>query len=589
MKRTKGLKIGYFEHWHQPQFKFVNFLCELGLDISKIDYSQPGYLEEFDIALIEQNGFNDYIENDETYIHEWVKNGGILLFMHQDYQRWAPYFLPTEVGYTQLIHRYIPTIGSPASSVENSFTDDLTPYMTYMMPWIEKPGERLFSEPEIITPDEMLDWKLYTGSFNIVGKSGNVPRQVRTTAESCFLVPEQWEILGSFMDSAVRDGALILKANYGKGMFFINQLLFPETDSDENTRCIAFWVKYIKNLMAYFERFKNGEKEIKTIEKAKTLPIKKNYKMSIHMHSLDWYGADSAPGTINAIMRYMGWDICALAVKDNAPYQGKLDVEKYSDDKVLFLNGQEYHPFNWNDKYEHLSHNTYHLLAIGIDEDAYTNRYTKSLYSDKEIDEYLKDSINYVHKHGGAICATHPNVDFWSEYDVDAVDKEPMVPLSGSDIEKQWLSGRRFGIMNSVDLFGVRRVFDNPAVNFIYLKGETPCRDNIVKAVKGGHTIAATGFDEADITLNGYVPGDELPLAEALEGEISISAKIKEGCIHKIRVYSDDELIVSMENNKQTVDIKLKLKEFKLGKFLRVELEGKNKNWICNSTPFYLV
>ena len=58
------------------------------------------------------------------------------------------------------------------------------------------------------------------------------------------------------------------------------------------------------------------------------------------MHSLDWYGCDSAPGTIHAMMRYKNYDICALSVKDAAPYNGKLDPAKYSDDKVLFLDGQ---------------------------------------------------------------------------------------------------------------------------------------------------------------------------------------------------------------------------------------------------------
>ena len=145
--------------------------------------------------------------------------------------------------------------------------------------------------------------------------------------------------------------------------------------------------------MAYFTRFKNGESEQLPAQEPKCLPIKKNYKMSTHMHSLDWYGADSQPGTINAIMRYMGWDICSLSVKDITPYRGKLNTAKYSDDKVLFLDGQEYHPFNWKDKYEHLSHNGYHMLAIGVDPEAYTPKYTCSFFSDEEIKDIDEDFI----------------------------------------------------------------------------------------------------------------------------------------------------------------------------------------------------
>lgn len=585
-----ALRIGYFEHWLQPPYKFVDFLREQGYEITKIDYSRKDYLENYDVALIEQNGFNDYIENDELYIQDWVKRGGILLFMHQDYQRWAPYFLPhEEVGYTQLIHRYVPTIGGGSHGVKNKFTEETSAYMTYMMPWIEEPGRRLFSEPEVITPDEMLDWRLEVETFGILRRiEEGSSRKVRTAAQSCYLVPDNWEVLGSFMDPAVRDGALILRAKYGEGMYFCNQLLFPEILTEEAGRCIAFWKKYIKNLFAYCERFKNGESEEMPAVK-KELPLKKNYKMPIHMHSLDWYGCDSQPGTINAIMRYMGWDICTLAVKDNAPYAGKLDTDKYSDDKVLFLDGQEYHPFNWNDKYDHLSHNTYHMLAMGIDKDAYTPRFTRSFFSDEEIAAYLEECVAYVHDHGGAICATHPNVDYWSTYDVDGVDKEPQIPLAGTDIEKNWLNGKHFGIMNSVDLFGFRRIFDNPAVNFLYLKGEAPCRDSVVKAIRSGHTIAATGFDEADITLNGYVPGDRVPMEEARNGELHIFAKVMKFRIRKLRIYSGAELICEKDVDCEQIDTVISLKDYDLNQYVRVELEGETRLWVCNSTPFWLI
>ena len=140
----------------------MDFLREQGYDVEKIDYSRNNYLEQYDVALIEQNGFNDYIENDELYIRDWVGRGGICLFMHQDYQRWAPCFLPHELGYTQLIHRYVPTI--------NGEGPDAEPYMCYMMPWPEGDGKQLFNIPEKITVDEMLDWKIQVHTFNILRK-----------------------------------------------------------------------------------------------------------------------------------------------------------------------------------------------------------------------------------------------------------------------------------------------------------------------------------------------------------------------------------------------------------------------------------
>ncbi|MBR6748362.1 MAG: hypothetical protein IKM07_05430 [Clostridia bacterium] len=591
---SQTLKIGYFAHWFRPHYAFVDFLQEQGFDVTKIDYSQPGYLEPFDVVLIEQNGFNDYIENDESYIQDWVSRGGILLFMHQDYKRWAPYFLPhAEVGYTQLIHRHIETINGFSCAADPTFTEDDTPYRIYMMPWIEEPGRRLFSEPEIITPDEMLFWKINVDTFGIIRFTPEQPpcQTVRTAAESCFLAGPEWEILGSYMDPAVRDGALILRAKYGRGMFFLNQILFPEELTPDAERCLSFWRKYVKNLFAYCARFKAGESEELPPRAPAALPEKKNYKMAIHMHALDWYGTDSAPGTINALMRYMNYDICSLGVKDNAPYNGKLDTAKYSDDRVLFLDGQEYHPFNWNDKYDHLSHNTYHMLAMGIDPDAYTPRYTRSFFSDAEIADYLREAVDYVHAHGGAVCATHPNVGYWHDYDFDAVDREPLSPLSGSPIEEYWLSGRRIAMMNSVDLFGARRILDNPAVNFLYLKGEKPCRDSIVRAVREGHTIAAGGFDEADVTLSGFVPGDEVPRETAASGVISIHAETLRGPVRALRVYSGADVIyeAAFEGDSGVLDTEISLVGKAIGGFIRVEIEGLNEHWLCCTTPFWVV
>jgi len=576
------MRIGYFKHWFQPPYKFVDFLREQGFAAEAIDYTRKGYLEPFDVALIEQNGFNDFIENDELYIRDWVGRGGILLFMHQDYCRWAPYFLPPELGYTQLIHRYVPTINHDGSAED--------PYMCYLMPWHEKQNAAgLFSVPEKISPDEMLDWKIRVNSFRVVKnpEGFSSTETARTAALSCFLANPAWEIIGSYMDPAVRDGALILQGRYGKGMYFLNQLLFPEEITPEAERCLDFWKKYLRNLFAYFERFKQGIPEPAVGEK-KDLPVRKNYKMAIHMHSLDWFGCDASPGTIHALMRYMGFDICALSVKDSAPYDGGLDPARYSDDHVLFLDGQEYHPFNWTEINRKCGHNTYHALAMGIDPDFYTQEFTRSLFSEPEIDSYLKRAVRYVHDHHGAVCATHPRCDCWYDYDFDAVDMEPLKTLAGSDIERFWLSGRKIAMMVSVDLFGTRRMYDNPAVNFIYLQGEKPCRDSVVRAVRAHHTVAAVWFREADITLGDHLPGDELSQAEAADSVLNIAAEISIGKIRQVRVYSGADVIWSAEPDSARIDLHLPLKNLPLKGFVRVEAEGETPLRILASTPFFL-
>ncbi len=578
-----NLKIGYFRHWTQPEYKFVDFLKEQGFDPIQIDFSQKDYLAGLDVVLIEQNGFNDYIENDEEYIHNYVKNGGILTFMHQSYERWAPYFLPRDVGYTQLIHRHVRAIGGIRPF--ETFTNDTTYTRTYMMPWIENEGKKLFSYPNEISPDEFLDWRLLTATTD----EKRTVAEHRTSALSCYLLNENWQILGSYQDPAVRDGALIAKAPYGKGMFFLNQIIFPDKLNGSETRCLDFWKKYVVNLFDYFKRFKNNESE-KIDEKPKKLALKKNYKLAIHMHSLDWYGCDSSLGQIHALMKYMGIDISAISVKDSAPFHDNLDLDKYNDDKVLFLHGQEYHPFNWKDKYDSVSHNTYHLLAIGVDESSYTNRFTRSLYGDEEIKNYINEAVDYIHKNNGVVCATHPFSPYWLDYNFDGVDIEPLRRLSGTPHEQFWLNGGKTAMMVSVDLFGFRRILDNPAFNFIYLKGAEPNRESVCDAIRNHNVIAATGFSEADITIGDYVPGDVIPVETAKRGTLSIRAKtLFSEPIREVRVYSADKLIYTKNGfEKDEIELKIDLKGYDLEKFVRVEIEAKDEFWICTTTPFFL-
>ena len=133
-------------------------------------------------------------------------------------------------------------------------------------------------------------------------------------------------------------------------------------------------------------------------------------------------------------------------------------------------------------------------------------------------------------------------------------------------------------------------MLDNPAVNFVYLSGEETTRESIVKAIKAGHTIAAAGFDEADITIGEYLPGDEIPLSEATNSTLNIYAKIVRENIKSLRVYSRDTLIYTLENiDSHEIRREIPLSNFELSDFLRVEIEGPNMYWICNTTPFYLL
>ena len=587
------MRIGYFKHWFQPQYSFITFLREeMKLDVVEINFRKPGYLDDIDVAIIEQNGFNDFIENDELYFREFVHRGGICLFMHQDYRRWAKYFLPEGIGYPILVDRYINTITYMGGGIAKS----------YMMPIIEPAGEALFSIPEKINPEDMLYWKLQANSFDIVGLANKdrVPETVMTAATSCAVNCQGWEILGSYQDAVVTDGALVLQARYGKGLYFMNQILFPETLDGTSEAVFSFWRKYVKNLLAHFERHMKGEQAVLPPKPAKKLAKKRNYRTAIHLHALEWYGADNSLGVIQALMRHQKYDIATIAIKDAIPYGGKLDLERYSDDKVLLLHGQEYHPFQWTEMNAVCgTHNAYHSLAMGIDDDAYTPEFTRSLFSTEEAMAFVKNAIDFVHSHGGAICATHPYFDYWKDFDYDGVDHEPIIPLAGTDYEKAYMTGKRIAIMNSVDMWGVQRLLDNQAANFIYIDGDVN-RDSFVAAVKAGHVIASCYILEADITLDDAIPGDEVKLGDAQKGTVKVHAKGVEGvkCV-QVRVYSADKLIACVDVDDNAIDVEVPLAGKCLDKFVRVEVEGEHLGEMTKakktfkplalSTPFYLV
>ena len=143
-------------------------------------------------------------------------------------------------------------------------------------------------------------------------------------------------------------------------------------------------------------------------------------------------------------------------------------------------------------------------------------------------------------------------------------------------------------MMNSVDLYGLRRMLDNPAVNFSYLQGEKPCRDSVVKAIRRRHTIAAAFFNEADITLNDKLPGDAVTVAEAQNASLKVKAAIAKGVICEVRVYAGKEVIFRTHPGTAEIDLEFSMAGKALDKFIRVEVQGDDPGKILISTPFFL-
>ena len=101
-------------------------------------------------------------------------------------------------------------------------------------------------------------------------------------------------------------------------------------------------------------------------------------------------------------------------------------------------------------------------------------------------------------------------------------------------------------------------------------------------------TAAAAWFDEADVTLNGYIPGDEISREEAAVGVVSINAKISSGVIREVRVFDGPEFIYRTNPGTKEVSLEVPLKGRTPDRFIRVEAEGEDIHKIMVSTPFFV-
>lgn len=562
------LRIGVWPHWNQPAYKIASRLKEhFHLDVKEINFKKTGYLKGLDVVIIEQNGYDDYIENEQVRLQEFVRNGGICWIMHQEHERWTPHFLPNELAYPILIHRYFETTAG---------------HWEYIMPWIEEPGRFLFQAQNRISPDEMVYWEMPTNSFDQHRPRKKI-EMIKSTALSCIINPKAWEVLGSYRDCAVRDGALIIQARYGKGLFLWNQILFPEIRLKDSHPALAFWDRYIENVLNYFESFKkNRTIPGGTKKRSAGLPKKKNYKMITHIHSLGWWGAGSSPGTINAAMRYHGMDIAVMAVNNAFAFGRPVldDLKKYCDERVLFLPGQEVHPFNW----EGGPNKRLHILNMGTE--GFRQDLHKGLFTLKEVDAYVKETIAHIKRAGGCAVATHSCDDYWTRYKFDAVDIGDNMPcgLKGSIIEKYYIAGGKIPVMVPVDMWGIQRLKEYPVFHFIYIDG-VPSRKTVLAAVKKGRLMPAIRIESADIRLGKYLPGDTVPLDMAKKEKLFVSVKSQER-LERISVFCGRRVIYAEKLNGFYYQKKIGLGGMALKDFLRVEVSG--KKCIVISNPFYL-
>ena len=92
-------------------------------------------------------------------------------------------------------------------------------------------------------------------------------------------------------------------------------------------------------------------------------------------------------------------------------------------------------------------------------------------------------------------------------------------------------------------------------------------------------------FNEADITLNGVIPGDEISGNEKL---LHVTAETRGEKITEIRVYADDKVIYSNNPDAVAVDTDITLPDYEAKHFIRVELFGESWLTVLNTTPYYI-
>ena len=577
-----NLRIGYWEHWFKLDYHIGTFLKEkFNCSVERVDYSKKNYYETVDVLIVSQSGVNDYLENDRDRLHDFVRNGGICWIMHQDWRRYNPCFLPEEAGRPLLVQRYCATLGGKFHS------------MTYLQPWIEEPGRKLFCVPNEITSDEMVYWELDADSFEAIGMH-DAPTRTCSAATAAMTNVEKWEVLGSFMDAGMpENSALVMQHRYGKGLFLWNQILFPERrPADANDRVLKFWERYCENALNYFEAFRKGEEITPPAPPAKNIAAGNAWKKTItHIHTLDWYAADHTLADLNAAMRYLKFDAAVLGFKDALSYHDNPDYDKYSDDKVTLIPGMEYHPFNFQNP---ISQNAYHMLAMGV-RSCY-NKFTRSLFDDADVDEYIRTALEHIRKEGGASCATHPDDQYWRNYDFDAVDiydwdyarrgdEIEDRPFSENAVQKAWMEGSHITLMASVDMWGIARLRANPVCNFICYQGDIT-RENLVKAVKAGHVMPAFNVDSAAVSLGEYLPGDTVP-AEALKAGLKC-AFTAEGDLTELRLWGGDKILSAetLPAGTHSVERVFDLTEYKDVPYFHLELRGKKSHLISN--PFFV-
>lgn len=183
-------------------------------------------------------------------VPDFVSQGGICWVLHQEREGWDASWLPEHLRKNlridiKYLHKMI------------SFRNNSPQRSAYIGPWITERDHQIFHKPNFLDETDFAEWDVDANGLSL-----------KTTAINAITRHAGWKKIAGYEDlrTPLKDGALIMEARHGKGMYFWTQTLSPGLVwKMEGSREKETWSKFISNIFQYFDDFKNGtETKIKT-------------------------------------------------------------------------------------------------------------------------------------------------------------------------------------------------------------------------------------------------------------------------------------------------------------------------------------
>ncbi len=169
-------------------------------------------------------------------IQQFVKGGGICWITSQDDKTWTSDWLPDSLSESVLKHQYrLRCDGHRAPH--------------YVSPWLIKRHHPVFNHPNYLDESNFSFWAptvddapCFTAGFSALTRA------------------QGWDVLGRYSDPSVDEGALILQAPDGDGVYFWTQIFSPQIIwNQSNKRYRQTWEKFLENILTYFVALNRNE------------------------------------------------------------------------------------------------------------------------------------------------------------------------------------------------------------------------------------------------------------------------------------------------------------------------------------------